>query len=74
LPLDQRFEGSNPAVDDEILRAIKIRSTTSLGSAVKPSAPCRKILRRVKEPYEYEKDTSLAKFSISLAMLLLLCY
>jgi hypothetical protein len=40
-----------------ILRAIKIRSRTSFGREVKPTAPCRKILRQVKEPYEYERDT-----------------
>jgi hypothetical protein len=33
-----------------ILRAIKIRNTISLGGAVKPSVPSRKILRHVKEP------------------------
>jgi hypothetical protein len=38
-----------------ILRAIKIRSTTSFGGEVKPSARCRKILRHVKEPKRYEK-------------------
>jgi hypothetical protein len=32
------------------LRAIKIRSTTSFGGEVKPSIPCRKILRHVKGP------------------------
>jgi hypothetical protein len=36
--------------DDEFLRTIKIRSTTSFGGKVKPSAPCRKILRHVKDP------------------------
>jgi hypothetical protein len=36
---------------DGLLRAIKIRSTTSYGGEVKPSAPGRKILRNFKEPY-----------------------
>jgi hypothetical protein len=31
------------------LRAIKIRSTPFFGWEVKPEAPCRKILRHVKE-------------------------
>jgi hypothetical protein len=43
--------------------AIKIRSTTPFGGEVEPSVPCRKILRNVKEPYQYERDTSWAKFS-----------
>jgi hypothetical protein len=43
------------AEDDGFLRAIKIRSTTSFGEGVKLSAPCRKILRHLKEIYEYEK-------------------
>jgi hypothetical protein len=63
LPLHPRFAGSNPADDDEFLRELRIRSTTSYGGEVKPSVPCRKILQRVKEPYEYERDTSYAKFT-----------
>jgi hypothetical protein len=47
LPLDPRFAGSSSAKDDEFP-----------SQRVKPSVPCRKILRHVKEPYEYEKDTS----------------
>jgi hypothetical protein len=59
LPLDPRFAGSNPAEDDDLfLREIKIRSTTSFGGEVKPSVSCRKILQHVKDPYEYEGDTS----------------
>jgi hypothetical protein len=57
-PLDPRFAGSNPAKDDCLLRAIKIRSMPSFGWEVKPSVPCHKILQQVKEPYEYERDTS----------------
>jgi hypothetical protein len=34
---------------------IKIRSTASFGGEEKPSVICRKILRHVKVPYEYEK-------------------
>jgi hypothetical protein len=33
-----------------ILRVITIRSTTSFEEEVKPSAPCRKILRHFKDP------------------------
>jgi hypothetical protein len=41
---------SDPAENDKFLRAIKIRSTTSFGREVKPSASCRKLLRHVKYP------------------------
>jgi hypothetical protein len=40
----QQFADSNRAEEDEFLKAIKIRSLTSFGGEVKPSAPCRKIL------------------------------
>jgi hypothetical protein len=52
LPLDPRFPVSNPAEGEVIRRAIKTRSTPSFGWEVKPSAPCRKILRHVKDPFE----------------------
>jgi hypothetical protein len=55
LAIDPRFAGSYPAEDSEFLRVIKIRSTTSFGEEVKPSALCRNILRRVKEHCRYEK-------------------
>jgi hypothetical protein len=55
LAIDPRFAGSYPAEDNEFLRVIKIRSTTSFGEEVKPSAPCRNILRHVKEHCRYEK-------------------
>jgi hypothetical protein len=42
--------GSKTADSDEFLRAIKIGSTTSFGGKVKPSAPCRLSLWRVKKP------------------------
>jgi hypothetical protein len=48
---EPRSAGSYPVEDDGFLRAIKIRSTTSVGGEVKPSAACRKISRYVKEPY-----------------------
>jgi hypothetical protein len=44
--------GSNTAEGDEFLRAIKIHCTPSFEGEVKPSAPCHKILRHVKEPFE----------------------
>jgi hypothetical protein len=44
--LDPVFEGSNPAEDDGVLRAI-ICNTTSFGEEVKSSVPCHKVLRHV---------------------------
>jgi hypothetical protein len=55
MPLDPRFPDSNPAEDDGFLRAIKIRSTTSFGREIKPSATRYNILRHVKTPAEYEE-------------------
>jgi hypothetical protein len=43
------FAGSIPAEGGGFSRAIKIRSTPSLGGEIKPSAPCRKIFRHVKD-------------------------
>jgi ribosomal 50S subunit-associated protein YjgA (DUF615 family) len=51
MPLDHNILRFNPTEDGGFLRAIKIRSTTSSGGEVKPSAPYRKILQYVKEPY-----------------------
>jgi hypothetical protein len=45
LATGPRFAGSNLAEGD------KIRSTTSFGGEVKPSAPCCKILWHVKDDY-----------------------
>jgi hypothetical protein len=56
LPSGSIFAGSNPAEDDGFLRAIKVLSTNFFGWEVKSSVPC-KILRHVKEPYEYEINT-----------------
>jgi hypothetical protein len=57
-PFDSRFVGSNPVEDDEIFKGHKIRSTISFETEVKPSAPCRKLLRHVKEQHKYKRDTS----------------
>jgi hypothetical protein len=40
--------GIRTGLGDGFLRAIKIRSTPSFGREVKPWAPCRNILRHVK--------------------------
>jgi hypothetical protein len=54
LAVGHKVRGFKPSWGRKILRAIKIRSTTSFGGEVKQSAPCRKILLRVKDPYRYE--------------------
>jgi hypothetical protein len=41
----------------QFLRMIKTRSNTFFGGEVKPSAPCRKISRQVKDPYSTKRDT-----------------
>jgi hypothetical protein len=58
LAVGSRFAGSNPGKDDGSLRVIKIRTTTSFRGEVKPLIQCCKLLWHVKEPYEYERDTS----------------
>jgi hypothetical protein len=57
--------GFKPGRINGFLIATKILSTTSIGGEVKPTAPCRKILRYVKEPWgvAYETDISSAKFT-----------
>jgi hypothetical protein len=50
--LHPRLAGSNLAEGDGFLRATKICSTPSFGGKINPLARCRKILRRVKEPFE----------------------
>jgi hypothetical protein len=57
LAIGQRLACSNPTENNEFLRAIKIRSTTSVVGEVKTSAPCRKILRHVKNSLRYYRDT-----------------
>jgi membrane-associated protease RseP (regulator of RpoE activity) len=55
-----KVRGFRPGRGRWILRAIKIRSTTSLGGKVKPAVPCCKILRHVKNPYSM-KDILVGK-------------
>jgi hypothetical protein len=62
--------GFKPGRDDGILRAIKIRSTHSFACEVKPQAPCRKILRHVKDLLRYFRYWY-AKFSLLRPFLLL---
>jgi hypothetical protein len=57
LQLDPSFAGSNSAEGDGLLRAIRIRSSTSFGEEIKPEAPCRKSLA-CKNHLQYEKNTS----------------
>jgi hypothetical protein len=71
LPTGPKVRGFNPGRDDGFLRAIKIRSTTSFGGEVKPSVPCRKILRHVKHPCSMKeilrKQNSRAFIAVSLS-------
>jgi hypothetical protein len=53
LDTGHKGRGFKPSRGDEFLRATKIRSTPSFGWEVKPEVPCRKILRRVKDPLRY---------------------
>jgi hypothetical protein len=48
LAITPKIRGFKPADNDGFLRAIKICNTPSFGGEVKPSSPCRKILRHVK--------------------------
>jgi hypothetical protein len=57
LVIRPKIRGFKPGKDDGFLRALKFRHTTSFGWEIKLSVPCRKVLRHVKEPYEYERDT-----------------
>jgi hypothetical protein len=50
--------GSNPADNDGFLRATKIHRITSIRGEVKPLVLFCNISQHVKEPYEYERDTS----------------
>jgi hypothetical protein len=52
LSIGPMVRGFKPGRGRRILRAIKVRSTPSVAGEVKPSAKCRKILRRVKDPCE----------------------
>jgi hypothetical protein len=54
LDIGPKVRVLKPGRGDGFLRAIKIRCTTSFGRKLKPEVPCRKILRHVKEFYEYE--------------------
>jgi hypothetical protein len=55
-------------------RAMKVRSTTSIGEEVNPSAPRRKILRHVKNPCEVWQRYFSGKKSRIFFAFSLLCY
>jgi hypothetical protein len=55
---------SNLVESNGFLMVIKIHSMTSFGGQVKLSTPCCESLWRIlKNPAEYERDASLAKFT-----------
>jgi hypothetical protein len=55
--LDPGFVGSDLAKSNGFLRAIKICNMTSFGGELKSSAPCHEILRHIKDPLRYDRDT-----------------
>jgi hypothetical protein len=57
LPLDPSFIGAKLPEDNGFLRMMIICNTASFRGEVKPSVPCHKILRHIKESYKYQKDT-----------------
>jgi hypothetical protein len=61
IVIGPKVRGFKPAEDDRFLMAIKIRSTTSFGGEVKPSAHVR-FYGMLKNPTGM-KDTSEAKFT-----------
>jgi hypothetical protein len=73
LVIELNVRGFKPGRGQWILMAIKIRSTTFFGGEVKPSVPCRKFLRLVKDPY-HVKETVVGiihgHFSPSFSLLL----
>jgi hypothetical protein len=52
LDIGPKVRGFKLGRGDGFLRAIKILSTPSFGGEVKPSAPCRNILRNVETHFE----------------------
>jgi hypothetical protein len=56
LPTGLEVRGFKASQERWILRVIKICTTTSFGGKVKPSAPCHKISRQVKDPLRYNID------------------
>jgi hypothetical protein len=58
LAIGRKVRGVKPGRRRWIFKGDKTRSTTSFEKEAKPSAPCRTILRRVKDPYKHERDTS----------------
>jgi hypothetical protein len=56
LATGPKGHGFEPGQGDGFLRVIKIRSTPSFRWEVKPEAPCRKILRYVKELLKFQGD------------------
>jgi hypothetical protein len=57
LATGPKIRGFIPDRGRWISRTIKFHSTTSFGGEAKPSVSCRKMLRHVKKPYEYGRDT-----------------
>jgi hypothetical protein len=55
LAIELKVRGFKPGRGRLIFKGCKILITISFGGEVKPSVPCRKILRYVEEPYKYKE-------------------
>jgi hypothetical protein len=62
LAIGHRLPEFIPGRKRWIFEATKIRSTTYFGWEIKPSAPCRKILRHIKDTLRYDKDFDKHKY------------
>jgi hypothetical protein len=57
LAIGPKVHGFKPGRGRHIFKGDKIRRTTVFGGQVQPSVPC-KIMRHVKNPHKYERNTS----------------
>jgi hypothetical protein len=73
LTIGPKVHRFKPGRGNAFLRAIKIRTMSSFGGEVKPSAPCRKTLQYVKKSLR-GMNTSKAKVIICFPKFLLICY
>jgi hypothetical protein len=73
VAMDRKFAGSDSAEGDRVLRAIKIRSTTSFGGKYSRWAHVVRFYGILKIP-QYESDTCRQNSRTFLAKILLLCY
>jgi hypothetical protein len=63
LVIVPKVRGFKPGRGRCIFKGIKIHNTPSFGGEIKPSVRSCSILRHVKDPYKYERNTFYAKFT-----------